>query len=155
MWCLPVGIIFPNRRRRLLNQSAAIIIHISKPDSSQSPETPRTDRYCGRSDWQGTAPLQLWLSWYVFFDKVLDTQPSGKSLNFHFRRKQKIRTLLLSRNGSDFHGLVRWKGLEPPAYWFVEGLCTLFHVSGCRYLYGFIVVFISLRAHLFLFVAAK
>ncbi|RGW78340.1 hypothetical protein DWV51_09050 [Faecalibacterium prausnitzii] len=34
----------------------------------------------------------------------------------HFRRKQKIRTLLLSRKGSDFHGLVRWKGLEPPAY---------------------------------------
>ena len=29
MWCLPAGIIFPNRRRRLLNQSAAIIIHIS------------------------------------------------------------------------------------------------------------------------------
>ena len=25
----------------------------------------------------------------------------------HFRRKQKIRTLLLSRKGSDFHGLVR------------------------------------------------
>ena len=37
----------------------------------------------------------------------------------HFRRKQKIRTLLLLRKGSDFHGLVRWKGLEPPAYWFV------------------------------------
>ena len=34
----------------------------------------------------------------------------------HFRRKQKIRTLLLSRKGSDFHCLVRWKGLEPPAY---------------------------------------
>ena len=34
----------------------------------------------------------------------------------HFRRKQKIRTLLLLRKGSDFHCLVRWKGLEPPAY---------------------------------------
>ena len=31
-----------------------------------------------------------------------------------FRRKQKIRTLLLSRKGSDFHGLVRIRGLEPP-----------------------------------------
>ena len=29
MWCLPAEIIFPNRRKRLLNQSAAIIIHIS------------------------------------------------------------------------------------------------------------------------------
>ena len=36
--------------------------------------------------------------------------------HFAFRRKQKIRTLLLSRKGSDFHCLVRWKGLEPPAY---------------------------------------
>ena len=32
----------------------------------------------------------------------------------HFRRKQKIRTLLLSRKGSDFHCLVRIRGLEPP-----------------------------------------
>ena len=31
-----------------------------------------------------------------------------------FRRKQKIRTLLLSRKGSDFHCLVRIRGLEPP-----------------------------------------
>ena len=48
--------------------------------------------------------------------KVLDTQPFGMNRNYHFRRKQKIRTLLLSRKGSDFHCLVRWKGLEPPAY---------------------------------------
>ena len=33
---------------------------------------------------------------------------------FCFPKKQKIRTLLLSRKSSDFHGLVRWKGLEPP-----------------------------------------
>ena len=32
----------------------------------------------------------------------------------HFRRTQKIRTLLLSRKGSDFHCLVRIRGLEPP-----------------------------------------
>ena len=32
------------------------------------------------------------------------------------RRKRKIRTLLQSEKGSDFLGLVRWKGLEPPAY---------------------------------------
>ncbi|PDX62446.1 hypothetical protein CGS49_00050 [Faecalibacterium langellae] len=44
---------------------------------------------------------------YGSSDKVLDTQPSGRSLHFAFRRKQKIRTLLLSRKGSDFHGLVR------------------------------------------------
>ena len=74
---------------------------------------------------------------------------------FCFPKKQKIRTLLLLRKGSDFHYLVRWKGLEPPAYWFVEGLCTVFYVSGCRYLYRFIVVFISLRAHSFLFVSVK
>ena len=62
-----------------------------------------------------TAPLQLWPSWYgLSFDKVSDTRPSGKSLNFHFRRKQKIRTLLLLRKGSDFHCLVRIRGLEPP-----------------------------------------
>ena len=30
-----------------------------------------------------------------------------------FRRKQKIRTLLLSRKGSDFHCLVHHRGLEP------------------------------------------
>ena len=35
---------------------------------------------------------------------------------FCFPKKQKIRTLLLLRKGSDFHYLVRWKGLEPPAY---------------------------------------
>ena len=34
----------------------------------------------------------------------------------HFRRKRKIQTLLLSEKSSDFHCLVRWKGLEPPAY---------------------------------------
>ena len=34
----------------------------------------------------------------------------------HFRRKQKIRTLLLSRKGSDFHGLVRPGGFEPLAF---------------------------------------
>ena len=39
--------------------------------------------------------------------KVLDTPRSETSRNSHFRRKQKIRTLLLSRKGSDFHGLVR------------------------------------------------
>ena len=67
-----------------------------------------------------TAPLQLWPLWYgLFSDKVSDTQPSGRILHFAFQRKQKIRTLLLSRKGSDFHCLVRWKGLEPPAYWFV------------------------------------
>ena len=33
-----------------------------------------------------------------------------------FRIKPKIRTLLLQEKGSDFLGLVRWKGLEPPAY---------------------------------------
>ena len=32
------------------------------------------------------------------------------------RRKRKIRTLLRLEKGSDFLGLVRWKGLEPPAY---------------------------------------
>ena len=32
------------------------------------------------------------------------------------KKTKKIRTLLLSRKGSDFHCLVRWKGLEPPAY---------------------------------------
>ena len=32
------------------------------------------------------------------------------------KKKRKIRTLLLSRKGSDLHCLVRWKGLEPPAY---------------------------------------
>ena len=32
----------------------------------------------------------------------------------HFQRKRKIRTLLLSRKGSDFHCLVRIRGLEPP-----------------------------------------
>ena len=33
-----------------------------------------------------------------------------------FRIKPKIRTLLPQEKGSDFLGLVRWKGLEPPAY---------------------------------------
>ena len=32
---------------------------------------------------------------------------------FCFPKKQKIRTLLLLRKGSDFHYSVRWKGLEP------------------------------------------
>ena len=31
-----------------------------------------------------------------------DTQPSGRSRNYHFRRKQKIRTLLLLEKSSDF-----------------------------------------------------
>ena len=51
-----------------------------------------------------------------FVDKVLNTQPSGTSRNCHFRRKRKIRTLLLLRKGSDFHGLVRPGGFEPLAF---------------------------------------
>ena len=66
------------------------------------------------------APLQLWPLWYgLFSDKVSDTQRLEKHLRSAFRRKQIIRTLLLLRKGSDFHCLVRWKGLEPPAYRFV------------------------------------
>ena len=49
-------------------------------------------------------------------DKVTDTQPSVKSRCSHFQRKQKIRNLLLSRKGSDFHGLVHLQGLEPWAH---------------------------------------
>ena len=67
-----------------------------------------------------TAPLQLWLLLYGSSDKVLDTQPSGRSLHLAFRRKQKIRTPLLSEKSSDFVVVVHLQGLEPWAHWLRE-----------------------------------
>ena len=46
----------------------------------------------------------------------------------HFRRKQKIRTLLLSRKGSDFHGLVQIKGTSTTPWCYPMSLATDFIV---------------------------
>ena len=77
-----------------------------------------------------------------FVDKVLNTQPSGTSRNCHFRRKRKIRTLLLSEKSSDFVVVVHLQGLEPWAHWLRETNVQQSSISGItqiRCFYRFIV----------------
>jgi hypothetical protein len=65
---------------------------------------------------RGKAPPSCWRKTALPLKSPTGAFIAAQPRHFSFRRKQKIRTLLLLRKGSDFHCLVRWKGLEPPAY---------------------------------------
>ena len=75
-------------------------------------------------------------------DKVWDVFRWKQGIRSVFRRIQKIRTLLLSRKGSDFHCLARWKGLEPWAHWSREAnvkQSSIFKIAQFCCFYRFIV----------------
>ena len=75
-------------------------------------------------------------------DKVSDTQRLEKSPRSAFRRKQKIRTLLLSEKSSDLVVVVHLQGLEPWAHWLRETNVQQSSISGItqiRHFYRFTV----------------
>ena len=63
---------------------------------------------------RGGAPPSCWRKTALPLKSPTGAFIAAQPRHSHFRRKRKIRTLLLSRKGSDFHCLVRIRGLEPP-----------------------------------------
>ena len=65
---------------------------------------------------RGKAPPSCWRKTVLPLKSPTGAFIAAQPRHSHFRRKQKIRTLLLSRKGSDFHCLVHLQGLEPWAH---------------------------------------
>ena len=76
-------------------------------------------RFFHRTSYSCPFCLTALLQWSVVlsYDKVWDVFRWKQGIHSVFRRKQKIRTLLLSEKSSDFVVVVHLQGLEPWAHW--------------------------------------
>ena len=86
--------------------------------------------------------IQAQRSVVLSYDKVWDVFRWKQGIRSVFRRIQKIWTLLLSRKGSNFHCLARWKGLEPTAHWSREAnvkRSSIFKIAQICCFYRFMV----------------